>query len=63
MEGIGERWREYFSELLNVDSEQEGAGEVVLRNADIFVGPENLIIIEEVKNAVKKIKKGKSPWG
>ena len=60
MKDIGKRWREYFSELLNVDSHQEGAGEAVLRNVDIIVGPENLITLEEVKNAVKKLKKGKS---
>ena len=36
---------------------------MVLRNADIFVGPENLITLEEVKNAVKKMKKGKSSGG
>jgi len=60
---IGKRWREYFSELLNLDSDLEGAGEAVLRNLDIIVGPENLITLEEVKNAVKKMKKGKSPGG
>ena len=40
-----------LNELLNnVDSEQEGA-------------PENLTTLEEVKNAVKKMRKGKSPGG
>ena len=63
LEDIGKRWREYFSELLNLDSDLEGAGEAVLRNLDIIVGPENLITLEEVKNAVKTMKKGKSPGG
>ena len=36
---------------------------MILRNADKFVGPENLITLEEVKYAVKKMKKGKSPGG
>ena len=63
LEDIGKRWREHFSKLLNVGSDQEGADEAVLRNADIIVGPENLITLEEVKHAVKKMKKGKSAGG
>ena len=55
MEDIGKRWRECFSKLLNGDNDQEGAGEAVLRNADIIVGPENVITLEKVKNAVKKM--------
>ena len=53
---IKERWREYFSNLLNVENAREQLGEV-----PAVEGPVHEISREEVKNAIKRMKKGKSP--
>ena len=53
---IKERWREYFSNLLNVENAREQLGEV-----PAVEGPVNEISREEVKNAIERMKKGKAP--
>ena len=53
---IKERWREYFSNLLNVENAREELGEV-----PAVEGPVHEISREEVKNAIERMKKGKAP--
>ena len=48
---INERWREYFSNLLNVENARE----------QLVEGPVHEISREEVKNAIERMKKGKAP--
>ena len=50
------RWREYFSNLLNVENAREQFGEV-----PAVEGPVHEISREEVKNAIERMKKGKAP--
>ena len=52
---IKERWREYFSNLLNVENVREQLGEV-----PAVEGPVHEISREEVKNAIERMKKGKA---
>ena len=52
---IKERWREYFSNLLNVENAREQRGEV-----PAVEGPVHDISREEVKNAIESMKKGKA---
>ena len=51
---IKESWREYFSNLLNVENAREPLGEVPA------VGPVQEISTEEVKKAIESMKKGKA---
>ena len=51
---IKERWREYFSNLLNVENAREQLGEVPAE------GAVQEISREEVKKAIESIKKGKA---
>ena len=53
---IKESWREYFSNLLNVENAREQLGEV-----PAVEGPVHEIQREEVKNAIERMKKGKAP--
>lgn len=53
-EDIRERWREYFEELLNVENEQGELGEALL-----VVGPVELVSLQEVKEAIKRMKDNK----
>ena len=52
---IKERWREYFSNLLNVENAREQLGEV-----SAVEGPIQEISREEVKKAIESMKKGKA---
>ena len=52
---IKERWREYFSNLLNVENAREQLGEV-----PAVEGPVQEISREEVKKAIESMKKGKA---
>ena len=52
---INERWREYFSNLLNVENAREQFGEV-----PAVEGPVQKISREEVKKAIESMKKGKA---
>ena len=57
---IAERWKEYFSELLNVGDENNLRENDI--NLDIHEGLNNEpITIEEIKNEIGKMKRGKSP--
>jgi len=49
---IKERWREYFSKLLNVENGREQLGEV-----PAVEGPVHEISREDVKNDIEKMKK------
>ena len=51
---INERWREYFSNLLNVENAREQFGEV-----PAVEGPVQEISREDVKKATESMKKGK----
>ena len=51
---ITERWREYFSNLLNVENAREQLG------VEVVEGPVHEISREEVKNAIERMKKGKA---
>ena len=53
---IKERWRVYFSNLLNLENVREQLGEV-----PAVEGPVPEISREEVKNAIERMKKGKAP--
>ena len=59
-EEVTERWSEYFEELLNVEEGEEEMDEIPMR-----VRQEHeeirMIEIEEVKEAIKILKNGKSP--
>ena len=60
-EMIAARWREYFEELLNEETEvlaQEGMQE---RRQNDENGNQDEITMEEINTAVKKMKNGKSP--
>jgi len=48
-----ERWRQYFSNVLNVENAREQLGEV-----PAVEGPVQEISIEEMKKAIERIKKG-----
>ena len=52
---IKERWREYFSNLLNVENAREQLGEV-----PAVEGQVQEISREEVKKAIESMKKGKA---
>ena len=52
---IKERWREYFSNLLNLENDREQLGEV-----PAVEGPVQEISREEVKKAIESMKKGKA---
>ena len=52
---IKERWREYFSNLLNVENAREHLGEV-----SAVEGPVHEISREEVKNAIERMNKGEA---
>ena len=52
---IKERWREYFSNLLNVEKSREQLGEVLA-----VEGPVQGISREEVKKAIESMKKRKA---
>ena len=54
------RWGEYFNELLNVGNGLERFHECVLPSKGMPVEQEDLITIDEVRNAIKEMKKGKS---
>ena len=52
---IKERWREYFSNLLNVENARKQLGEI-----PAVEGPVHEISREGVKNAIERMKKGKA---
>jgi len=52
---IKERWREYFSNVLNVENAREHLGEV-----PAVEGPVQKISREEGKKAIESMKKGKA---
>ena len=52
---IKEKWREYFSNLLNVANAKGQLGEV-----PAVEGPVHEISREEVKNAIERMEKGKA---
>ena len=58
---IGERWKEYFDELLNVESNSELTAEAELDVGRAMNEEPILITLEEIKHAIAAMKKGKSP--
>ena len=54
-EEINERWKEYFSILLNTENERE-----VGNGIDSMEGPIDCVKKEEVKEAIRKMKSGKA---
>ena len=62
-DGVRERWREYFSQLLNVRNEKEAVITALGMDGgmDGRVVGERSISREEVKVALDKIKLGKTP--
>uniref|UniRef100_A0A6P7GLQ4 Uncharacterized protein LOC114338318 n=1 Tax=Diabrotica virgifera virgifera TaxID=50390 RepID=A0A6P7GLQ4_DIAVI len=54
---IVERWKEYFRNLLNIESEMEES-ETTFHSADVEIPPPTL---QEVKNAIASLKDHKAP--
>ena len=54
-EKIKDRWKEYFEMLLNTENEREQ-----LEQGEQCEGPEMMITKQEIKEALKKMKKGKA---
>ena len=54
---VSARWGEYINELLNVGNGQERFDECVLQSEGMPVEQEDLTTIDEVRNAIKEMKK------
>ncbi len=54
---INERWQDYFKDLLNAGVEDVDEEEV----GEVEQGQEDLITMEEMERALKKMKRDKSP--
>ena len=61
-QGKDERWREYFSDLLNVEYDGELEGEELV-NVEEMIEGEGEITMREVEEAIKKSKNGKAAGG
>ena len=58
---INGKWGEYFNELLNVGNGLERFDEYVLPSEGMPMEHEDLITIDDVRNAIKEMKKVKLP--
>ena len=60
-EEIAERWKEYFSDLLNVEDNEANLNNAPDENDVEMEENEDPITEHEVRTAIQKMKRGKSP--
>ena len=58
LEAVLKKWKEYFEKLMNKENDREPR----IEEAEVVNEEVNCISREEVKNALRRMKKGKAVW-